>query len=72
VLGYLCVRTGSILAPILFHVVFNGLIATGDVVPGLVMGMATANPVETLLAAAGLIVCLALLRRWPPPGIDKA
>ena len=52
--------------------VFNGLSATGDVIPGLAMGMATASPIETLLAAVGLFVCLLLLRRWPPPGIDKA
>ena len=47
------------------------LIATVGVIP-LAMGMATASPVETVLAAVGLTGCLLLLRRWPPPGIDKA
>ena len=62
-LGYVCVRTGSVFTAILFHMLYNGLVATGQMVPTLGGSFLAIGPAEIALALAGLAACIVLLER---------
>jgi sodium transport system permease protein len=62
-LGIVLVRTGSIYAAILFHMVWNGVLASGLVFEGPAAGLVAAGPLEIGLAAVGLAASLWFLFR---------
>ncbi|MHC4549069.1 MAG: ABC transporter permease subunit/CPBP intramembrane protease [Planctomycetota bacterium] len=66
-LGYVCVRTGSLFAAILFHMTYNGIIATE-------LGGYLDRPSPGLILAAGAALAgsIYVLARTAPAGIDKA
>lgn len=72
-LGYVRVRTGTLLGSILFHVVWNGTIAAAMVSPmaaGMLEGI---GPWHVAVAAIGLVAGLAFLHRVAGPAdIDNA
>jgi len=62
-LGYVGVRTGSVLAAILFHMVYNGVLFTAAVRPSLAHGLEHASPLAILVAGAGLALSVWHFRR---------
>jgi sodium transport system permease protein len=71
-LGYVLVRTGSLLAAILFHMTWNGVLALAALVPAFGLRLEGLGPAEIVLAIVGLAGALFLLARAGPAGIDKA
>ena len=63
-LGYVCVRTGSLFASILFHAVYNGILATSMFTPYVARMLEGVGLKEAGLAALGLSACIALIHRW--------
>ncbi|MEM8884501.1 MAG: ABC transporter permease subunit/CPBP intramembrane protease [Planctomycetota bacterium] len=55
-LGYIGVRTRSVLAPIVFHMVYNGTIFSADLAPEIAAGLTNPSPLAILLAGLGLAV----------------
>ncbi|MHC4939672.1 MAG: ABC transporter permease subunit/CPBP intramembrane protease [Planctomycetota bacterium] len=62
-LGYVGVRTGSVLATILFHMVYNGILFTASVRPALGHGLQHVSMAAILVAGAGLALTIWQLRR---------
>jgi sodium transport system permease protein len=64
VLGYICVRTGSILAAILFHMVYNGILATE-------LGSVFVHPPLWMIGAAFVALggSIYVLERGARPGL---
>ncbi|MHC4222609.1 MAG: ABC transporter permease subunit/CPBP intramembrane protease [Planctomycetota bacterium] len=67
-LGYVCVRTGSIFAAVLFHMVYNGTLA---LLPSF-METVEVGGAALALAAAGLFASIYLLERRKRAGTDRA
>jgi sodium transport system permease protein len=73
-LGYVRVRTGTLLGSILFHMVWNGTIAAAMVWPAAARMLEGIGPVHVVAAAVVLAGALAVLHRVarPPADIDNA
>jgi len=65
-LGYVCVRTGSVFASILFHMVYNGVLASAVWFPGLQVTLSGAGVWEIALALVGLVAAVVWIERHAP------
>ena len=70
-LGYVRVRTGTLLGSILFHVVWNGTIAAAMVWPAAAGVLEGIGPVHVAVAAVALVAGLAVLHRVARPAARR-
>jgi len=65
-LGYIGVRTGSVLTTILFHMVYNGILFTASIRPALGHGLEHVSPAAIMVAGVGLAISIWHFQRRPP------
>ncbi|MHC4451949.1 MAG: CPBP family glutamic-type intramembrane protease, partial [Planctomycetota bacterium] len=65
-LGYIGVRTGSVLTTILFHMAYNGILFVASIRPALGHGLEHVSPAAILVAGAGLAISIWYFQRRPP------